>query len=159
MSAYQPSPVPGFQPTPEQHHHEPYRPDHSSPDSYKEHDQAPYYAEQNPGLEVVPPSGPEWVAGGAENTSGKILATDEELNKSGDKDHPLAGRANTTNEGTTQPWYKRKLILGIIAAVVVVAIALGVGLGVGLSSSKDKDSSKDDDGKGYVHHHRPPPPT
>lgn len=40
-----------------------------------------------------------------------------------------------------RPWWKRKTVLFIIAAVTVVADALGVGLGVGLHSGKGDDNS------------------
>lgn len=80
------------------------------------------------GLEVVPPSDPEWTATATEAGS-----------KSGEK-VDTAGRAAGGLDGQIdakqQVWWKRKRILIGIAIVIVVAIALGVGLGVGLTTNK-----------------------
>lgn len=98
----------------------------------------PQYAE---GLEVVPPSEPEYdVTGGPQDMSGKILASEVEDKK--DKGHPFATAANTP-DGGARPWWKRPLILAIIAAAVIIAVGLGVGLGVGLTVNRGDDSQGD----------------
>lgn len=93
------------------------------------------------GLEVVPPSEPEWVStsggfgGSHEDGLGhKIPVTGEEQFKKYD-DGSGAGATGP------RPWYKRKLILGVIGAVAVIAIGLGVGLGVGLTIGKGGNGS------------------
>lgn len=80
------------------------------------------------GLEVVPPSDPEWTATVTEAGS----KSGEKVDAAG----PPAGGLDGHIDTKQQVWWKRKRILIGIAIVIVVAIALGVGLGVGLTTNK-----------------------
>ena len=80
------------------------------------------------GLEVVPPSDPEWTATATEASS-----------KPGEKVEAAGGQVGGLDgptDAARQVWWKRKRLLIGIVIVIVLGIALGVGLGVGLTTNK-----------------------
>ena len=98
------------------------------------------------GLEVVPPSDPEWVSNSGEHGGTHADALGQKIPVVGGeqyKKYDDGTGANGAGATALRPWYKRKAIIVVIAAVVILAIGLGVGLGVGLTVAKGGNGDSD----------------
>lgn len=120
-------------------------PSYSSPSSQWASDtQAPIPVQRqyDDGLEVAPSNAPEWVGSSELDSSlGHMIPVEGEDYKKSES-NKVWGQPHEDGYVRNRPWYKRKLILGIIAAVVILAIGLGVGLGVGLTAGGSGSSNE-----------------
>lgn len=108
----------------------------SAPQQQEQQQQPFQYSD---GLEVVPPSDPEWVSNNGELGGAHADALGQKIPVVGGeqyKKYDDGSGANGASATAPRPWYKRKAIMVVIAAVVIIAIGLGVGLGVGLTVAK-----------------------